>query len=311
MSLNLGAVGRMLADAQRSPFLIIVRAGRESLHARYCVEGRDRRFDVLIAEYQDGVKGIEAAGVAHIAVPGPKVGGLAEIFRDRPEIFDRYSHIALIDDDIDADAAALSACFETGERLGLDIWQPSLTWDSHFSYAAFLRLPGFQARYTNFIEMMCPFFSAGALKRCAPLFSCGYETGIDLIWCRTLPSPLYRTAILDCVSVRHTRDIGATKTLNGFAAHETYDRQIEAFLRAHNVTFCGNVVYAGLDRSGRLLKGRLAMAARTLGLLGAAPRAPGGPLVVVRTVSDHIRHILSRPLNLDPVEGLTPAIQSA
>ena len=42
--------------------------------------------------------------------------------------------------------------------------------------------PLFRYRQTDFVEMMCPFFDAAALRNAVPLFHKGYETAIDLVW---------------------------------------------------------------------------------------------------------------------------------
>ncbi len=145
-------------------------------------------------------------------------------------------------------------------------------------------------RYVNFVEMMCPFFSASALRRAAPLFSLGWESGIDLIWCSLLPDPLMKCAVIDAVEVRHTRPVGKEKDKNGFADGR-YEDAIETCLRHFGMKWPSLVAYHGIDRSGRLRSQR-AIALRSLPLLGATVKTPtaGG----LRPILDHIRHQWTR-----------------
>ncbi|WP_349320395.1 hypothetical protein [Asticcacaulis sp. MM231] len=66
-------------------------------------------------------------GVSYDYEPMPKVRGWRQTFAKMPELLDQYDYIAMIDDDIDTDAAALNFCFDEGLRLDLLMWQPSLT----------------------------------------------------------------------------------------------------------------------------------------------------------------------------------------
>ncbi|TJW57871.1 MAG: hypothetical protein E5X43_39760, partial [Mesorhizobium sp.] len=73
---------------------------------------------------------------------------------------------------------------------------------------------------------------------------------------RLTDSPWLRYAIVDDVVVRHTRPIGTTKSLQGFAANERYDVQVDAVLKRFGTAFRGFVTYAAVDRRGRLVRSR-------------------------------------------------------
>lgn len=280
------------------PYLVIVRAGRHSLHANFIGNDNSRLYDLLVTEYEEGVPYSEGAGVVYVSLPGNKLSGFNEVFSKYPDIFERYSHIALIDDDIQASVETLNASFDQGIMLGLQIWQPSLTRDSYFSYACFLNNPNFRVRYTNYIEQMCPFFSADALRLIRPLFGLGYRTGIDLVWCRLFEEPFLKSAILDNVVVRHTRPIGATKAQRGYAPHERYDDVFLRMLDDMGLTFRGNVVYAAVDRRNHFIGSRIAILSRSLTILGAIRSTPEGKASFLRAATDHLRHLLYRPINL-------------
>ncbi len=152
-----------------------------------------------------------------ILLPGRKIAGYNELFQRYPELLDRYEYIALIDDDIKVTKQDFNRLFQIGADYSLDLFQPALSWDSHFSYAATLAIHKFRLRFTNTVEMMCPVFRAKYLRIALPLFSLGYETGIDLVWTRLNDDPWFRYAIVDEVVVTHTRVIGTTMKQQGFA----------------------------------------------------------------------------------------------
>ena len=228
--------------------LVVVRAGRSSLHPTW-LEGSGRAgFDLLVARYEPGPSLPERDGHRELAIPGAKVSGYAALFRDHPDLLSRYNFIALFDDDIAVSQGDLERLFSIGERFRLDLFQPALSWWSHFSYAATLRNPSFQLRYTSVVEMMCPVFSVAHLRRVLPLFGLSFETGIDLLWSRVTDDPRLRYAIIDDVAVTHTRPVGTTKHRQGFGEGETYDDQIAVLLDRFGARFRGIVTYAGVDR---------------------------------------------------------------
>jgi hypothetical protein len=277
-----------VAAASRN--LVIARAGADSLHRRWATAA-DRKFDVLVSAYDKRAMAPDACGLRHVFMPTYKIAGWRCVFERHPDLLQRYDRIAFIDDDIDTTAADINKCFAYGEAFGLSIWQPSLAWSSYFSFAFTLRNPLFKLRYVNFVEMMCPFFTAEALGAAIPLFSLGLETGVDLIWCSLLPEGDKRYAVVDDISVRHTRPVGSRKETNGFFS-TTYDDQIYSCLRAFNTRWPSGVVYGGVDRRNREVGNRLVMAAK------AAAIAPsvlcGTRRSRVKPIMDHIRHQIFR-----------------
>src|SRR3546814_12537220 len=87
--------------------------------------GAARNVDLLVSAYADSVDA-QGEGGFHHHLAGYKVAGWKIILKQQADLIGRYRNIALIDDDIMCDAAAISACFDAGERHALDIWQPGL-----------------------------------------------------------------------------------------------------------------------------------------------------------------------------------------
>jgi hypothetical protein len=284
--------------------LIIVRCGAGSQHGNWL--DRERHYDVIIFGYEPLPAHLTDGAAEVIIMPGPKVVCWQKLLQTRPEILTRYQQIALLDDDLAGSAADINKLFAYGRSRGLSLWQPSLSWDSYFSYAVTLHNPTFRLRYVNFVEMMCPFFSAEQLRRALPLFGLGYEVNIDRLWCRLRPDWCKAYAIVDEVQFRHTRPVGLSAAAQGFGdglRHRSGNRYQSMIDRAEQETglyFRGPVAYAGEARNGQAINGRFAMALRTAALLRAARHRVNHRFY--RPVADHLRHILTRPIDNEPID---------
>ncbi len=287
--------------ARKNRDLVIVRAGPGSLHPLLIQPegaGEEREYDLLVCAWHEDVKVDPAPGISRVCVPGQKVAGYAQLFLERPEILKNYENFALLDDDLLATPADVNALFRMGRKWDLDLWQPSLTPESHFTYAALLQCPSFELRFTNFVEMMCPFFSKRMLQRAQPLFRLGFETGMDLVWSRLFPNNIGRSAIIDAVSFTHTRPVGTSVRHRSNGQLKDYDWEVGAFLEMHGAKFGGNVCYAAITPEGRHVTRRSETARRYLGWLGQHGKSPMPAAVFYRRVTDAIRHELLRPVNL-------------
>ena len=152
--------------------VIIARAGKNSRHLEW-LRGAEPNFDLIVLAYEDLPETLTRDVSLYVVIRGAKVVSWSQFFDERPDILAPYQQIAMIDDDIECDAVVLNACFALGEQHDLRIWQPSLTYDSYFSYAITINSPAFVRRYVNFIEMMCPFFAKSALIEIMPFFQMG------------------------------------------------------------------------------------------------------------------------------------------
>ena len=293
------------AFEQRSNWLLVARVGRASLHGQWLEPSGARRFDVLLSHYapRDGRRAGDVLSARPGALeeyrPGAKIRGYGALLRERRSLLERYTHVALFDDDLSVDAATLTRLFEIAEREGYRICQPSLTRDSHFSYAAFVRQRGFARRHVTYIEMMCPVFRRDALLDRAGLFELGLEVGIDLLWCNWDDPGPRDHAIIDEVSVRHVRPVGTLKAGNGFPDGRTYEDDIDRALREFGIDWLPCVPYDAVDVRGRTVTGRTALLAGALGSLLAVPLRPGRRQRL-RAALVHVKHVLfAAPVNVD------------
>jgi hypothetical protein len=94
---------------------------------------------------------------------------------------------------------------------GLAVCQPSLRRQSYFTHFIFSQCHAFRLRYTNNIEIMVACLSQAMFRGALPMFETMMRRlGLDYIWCRLPVSGAFRSAILDTISVFHTRPIGTT-----------------------------------------------------------------------------------------------------
>jgi hypothetical protein len=288
----------MSPDSTR--FLVISRAGPDSLHREWCCPRADRSFDVLLSAYDSKVADPCQSGVVFEYRPGKKVAGYGEVLRDHADLIARYDYVALFDDDLLISARDMQRLFDIVALHQLKIAQPALSHDSYFTFAALLKNPAFRLRYVNYIEMMCPVFRGDVLNAIRPLYDLGFESGIDLIWCNLVATSLQDFAVIDDVTVRHTRPVGAHKSANGFIGSRRYEDDIYALLARFDLPWLSCVPYAGIRRNGTVTRRRSAFFWSSLALLFVVAQRSGlrGRL---RSVAVYWKHLLSRPARNIPV----------
>jgi hypothetical protein len=91
-------------------------------------------------------------------------------------------------------------------------------------------------RFTNYVEVMAPCLSSEMLRKSSPHFSSNLSGwGLDYFWSSLADAPLNHIAIIDEVTVRHTRPVGGP---NYKLLRETgvspWD-ELRAFCRAHGL----------------------------------------------------------------------------
>jgi len=202
-------------------FLVLVRAGEKSLHRQWLAGAAERNWDLLVSWYGDG-EYVPVADERVIRRKGGKWDIIGAHFSEQPELLAAYTHFWLPDDDIAADAGAINALFDRMEAEGLTVGQPGLSADSYFSPIHTVAAPSFQLRYTRLVEVMVPCLTRELVERMLPYFvETGSGFGLDAVWARLEQDNWQKAAIIDAVTVRHTRPVGK------FLAGRLRDRGIE------------------------------------------------------------------------------------
>jgi len=247
--------------------LVVVRAGSKSLHANWlALPHEDRNWDLIVSYFDEAAFNAHPpqTGVQKVLLRGGKWDGLFKTF-SQCESHTQYAHIWLPDDDIATDGAAINMMFDQAKRYDLAVCQPALTHDSYYSHFLFMKCPEFSIRYTNYIEIMIPCLEASLFAQALPLFEdtmSGF--GLDYIWCRLPGAGPHKAAILDEVTMHHTRPIGSQLKSNIVDQKGKTAKEEGAKLRAQmgGLKKAVPLAYAGITKEGVKIEGRLKMALR-------------------------------------------------
>jgi Protein of unknown function (DUF707) len=189
--------------------LVVVRAGNSSLHPEWLKGGDERSWDIVINYFGDDPDLYKEADVTRIDSKGPKWPALHDLLQENPEFVSNYDYIWLPDDDLLATKSDINALFELVKSYKLEVAQPALSWDSYYSHITTLRNNMTKIRFTNYVEVMAPCFSSAMLRKALPLFNANLSGwGLDYLWTALAENPQGGIAIIDEVTVRHTRPVG-------------------------------------------------------------------------------------------------------
>jgi hypothetical protein len=279
---------KVVASSKR---LVVVRAGDNSLHHGWSADGVQPSYDLGVSSFG---KAIAEAGGSHAFYHhslGGKWEGIFQFFSAHPRLLDSYDWFWLPDDDLITTSADINLMFDIAEAYNLELAQPSLSWKSYYSHFITLHNTRFKLRYTTFVEVMMPLFSAAMLRRALPAFEARrFGWGFDLVWPRLLPDPGGRVAIIDAVAVDHLRPVKSGTLYK--ASENSPDKEMRAILAEYGIVdekFI-RIISAGVDINGRRLERGLRLWANIyLGWNGLrfhnSPQAPRNFRRVARNIA--------------------------
>jgi hypothetical protein len=246
-------------------FLVIVRAGDTSCHPGWTQSFSGRSWDLVVSYFGADPRRYRDDPDRRIDDKGQKWEGLHALLT-RTDLWRDYEFVWLPDDDLAVDQAGVDRIFALMAGMDLDIAQPTLDWNSHASHLLTLRWPSFSVRFTNFVEIMAPCFKREFLEVCVPTFRESLSGwGFDFVWPMYLGSGIRRSAMLDDVSVTHTRPIGGPTYDRLKAAGISADDEARALVRRLGLPEGTRQMITGaIDRSGRFLHGGDARAVETM-----------------------------------------------
>jgi hypothetical protein len=234
----------------RKPHLVVCRADARSVHRSWLGDPAARSYDVWLDCFADG-EGRWDGEPARVSVGQgtTKFRRIQALGRERPELFE-YDHVWLPDDDVRIDPAGLEALFRAMRAHGLDLAQPALARGSFHTHVQTLRHPAFTLRYTNFVEMMAPAFSRRGLSACIGTFSENVSgLGLDMAWAAVLGWPRDRIAVVDAVTMVHTRPVGGPPDVWWAKLGLTVEGELARILGPRGIDFRMHE-YGGISRSG-------------------------------------------------------------
>jgi len=271
--------------------LVVVRAGPSSLHPNWLLPAEERNWDLVVNYFGDDHDQFREPGMTRIDSKGPKWPALHELFSGSTLVWEDYQYVWLPDDDLLTHGQDINRFFEIVSRHSLDLAQPSLTWESHVSHLVTVNNPEFQLRFTNFVEIMAPCLSARMLRRCLPSFKLNRSGwGLDYIWPRWVEQISGRTAVIDEVSVTHTRPVGGPNYASLKAAGITPFQEMQSALEQHGITDLKKLSIGGITREGESLllhgpKGELLIERLCIGWGPFGHRTPGK---LIQALNEHL-----------------------
>lgn len=239
--------------AANKRFLVIVRAGDRSLHPQWTSSLVTRDWDLVVSYFGDDPHRYRDAGELRIDDKGPKWPGI-HVLLSRDGFWRDYDYIWLPDDDLAVTQAAISTLFAVTASRDLALTQPALSWSSFYSHPVTIRRPSFRLRLTDFVENMAPCFRRDSLEICLPTMGHNLSGwGLGSVWPRLLGDGSSRVAIIDDVTVTHTRPVGGPNYATLRAAGISPQAEMDALLSTYGIRYDDPQVLAAVDRDGHLL----------------------------------------------------------
>lgn len=189
--------------------LVFTSAGKHS-NIEQWLSGQS--FDIFVVYYADGEFPLRHK-VQHLAYrKGGKFQNLHYFFQSLKHIFDQYSDVFVVDDDIEISGKDIDRLFEYRRVVDASILQPSFSHAGKISHS----ITGMQAfskyRFTNFVEVTCPLFSAPYLFDFLNQFdSRANGGGVDFWFCQKANELKLKIVIVDeiwCTNPQDTKKQG-------------------------------------------------------------------------------------------------------
>ena len=256
------------------PNLVFVRVGAKSLHRDWLESPGERNWDLQLSQYDDDPEIGRGGDLPLSKDKGTKWDSIYRYLANDPGLLDRYRYIAFMDDDIVFTKRDLNRYFEICEENELLLAQPSLHPDSHVCYPILLRCPFTKLRYTNFVECMATAIRSDYLRTFLPHMEpvvSGW--GMDRIWTGTMPDPEFRSAVIDEISMIHTRPHATGAVYDAFDDQQISPKQeMERLLSSYDGVPDRMLAYGAMSKTGRRLNATITQALNGLSLMINAPR---------------------------------------
>jgi hypothetical protein len=184
------------AKSPRRAFLVFIRSGGTS----QLVDDGERNFDIAFNLYASPPGPLD--NYEYVVSGGINKYKAAYQFIDE-ELLGAYRGFMFLDDDLEITYSQLSAFLDFCRQDDLQLAQPSQSPESHCSHEDLRHRPGGRSRHVEIVEVMCPYFSAKALRAAISTFDLSYSTwGLDYLWPKL---PGLRPVVVDAFRITHVR----------------------------------------------------------------------------------------------------------
>ncbi len=214
--------------------LIIVPSGDYSLHHNW-ISG-NTNFDLVIIYYGDSEEKFNEysnQSVHCVRKKGQKWHLISEYITNNFNNISNYEYFWFPDDDLLTNTEDINLYFDTIKENSLWLSQPSLS--GYVSYEIENKVVGSKLRFTNFVEIICPSMDKKTVFKLINYFTMNESGwGMDYLWPKILGYPVDKIAIVDIITVEHTKPVGVN--YNGRFTKEPMQELQELFYK-YNLTF--------------------------------------------------------------------------
>lgn len=188
---------------ERQPWLVFTSAGDHSAVGQWLA---GRHYDIMTVYYGKEPQAFPYRDLVDIyrARQGCKFCNLKYYHETEPELFDKYSAVMVVDDDIQMTSDGLNRLFGLREKYDLWITTPAMKPQYHSPWYDSLAAiaPQTRVRIVPFIEMDCPLFKANKLWEFVNEFDPVIKGWGTDVWYTQFFGPKLATkqAVADCVT---------------------------------------------------------------------------------------------------------------
>lgn len=168
-----------------------------------------KSFDLIVIDYEAKIgeskareKDIE---LVYESEGGYKFNNIKKCIESE-NLLHKYEYFWFPDWDLEINKEEFNDLFKLTKQYGFLLSQPSLSWDSFFSWKVTVHSPTFEARATGFVEIMCPLFHKSFLEQVLFSFDMNYSGwGLDLLWSKILVKE--KIGVIDKIIIKHKKPV--------------------------------------------------------------------------------------------------------
>jgi hypothetical protein len=196
--------------------LVIAPAGDKSLYKEWLTDKPN--FELVLLYYGDNMEVAKsyAKDTPHVyASKGFKWWLIKSFIEDNLEWISKFEYIWFPDDDIKINTENINRLFKIAKEYDLCLCQPSQL--GYLSHQITLPQENSLLRYTNFVEVLAPLMNLETVLKLKETFDANYSSwGLDGIWPYLLNYPKNKIAIIDNISMIHTKPPGSPELYSKF-----------------------------------------------------------------------------------------------
>jgi hypothetical protein len=198
--------------------LVIIAAGKNSLHQQWIEDYTKYGFDLCLLKYGDYEFTDENSKNAtyQLTSSGMKFKLVTNFYNLIPEALN-YEYTMMMDDDLEISPKDIELFFGINKKYNFDLSQPALTVDSYKTYPGTIRLKHSIYHKTNVVEVMAPCFSKRLLEITLEDLKAskyGFGWGLEIVWDKKynvgFGNSIFggQIGVIDATLMRHTRPVG-------------------------------------------------------------------------------------------------------